>query len=760
MSTGKRGGNTGKSCLRAISRRVLLLAYLVLLLASVLPSPQAKAEVPAHIGRIRWAYYVAYASDSLTSLQQHIGDLDYLSPDWFEVDANGNIARKQGVSDENLSLVTSLARANGVKVLPIVKNGATGSSFHGVLADATLRGRAVGNILDTLVGGGWQGVNIDFENLDASDRTHLTAFMADLAAALRPRGKIVTQAIAAREEEKLSGWTGVYDYAGLAPHSDLLLLMSYGYRTSNSSVPGPVAPINWVERTVEYAVSQIPPSKLILGVPWYGYDWNRTTGPPARAIRYPEALELAQRYGSPILYDSSQSPYFTYAAAGQQHEVWFEDRRSLEYKLDLVNKYGLAGAGGWRMGHEDPGVWDCFNARLAFRTWYLAEGCTSYPYHTWILIMNPNGRPAQVTVAFMKEDGSMVTKQYRVGAASRFSIFANEVVPNAAFSTKVQSDLPIFVERAMYFNADGHDSAGVNGPSRTWYLPEGFAGQDVDTWILLMNPNSVAATATVTFMKEDGATVVRSYNLASTSRLNVWADQIVPNCAFSTKVEATLPIVAERAMYFVRGGHGSVGVSYASKKWYLAEGYSGFGSWLLLMNPNSAAANVAVTFMLEDGSTVLRNYTLRPTSRLTIYVNDIIPNVAFSTKVESDQPIVAERAMYWGNSPAGHSSLGATALAQTWYLPEGCTARPFEEWVLVMNPGTTTANVTATYMMEGANNVVRKYTVAPTSRLTIHVDEIIGDCAVSVRLDSDRPIAAERSMYFGNGGHNSVGVSQ
>lgn len=141
-------------------------------------------------------------------------------------------------------------------------------------------------------------------------------------------------------------------------------------------------------------------------------------------------------------------------------------------------------------------------------------------------------------------------------------------------------------------------------------------------------------------------------------------------------------------------------------------------------------------------------------------MNDIVANAAFSTGVESDQPIVVERAMYWGSSAAGHSSMGATALATTWYLPEGCTASPFEEWVLVMNPGAAPANVTATFMLEGGNNIVRRYTLAPTSRLTIHVDEIVGDSAVSVRLDSDRPIVAERSMYFGQGGTNSVGVSQ
>ena len=736
---------------------------LILLLALLLPSAPVEAEAPVRIGKIRWAYFVTYASNSLTSLEQHIGDLDYLSPYWFEIDGWGNIARTTKTSDENMSLVTSLAKANGVKLLPMIKNSATGSSFHGVLANVLVRANAINEIVELVVGGGWQGVHIDFENIDGSDRPHLTAFMADLAAALHARGKLVTQVIPAKEEEKFSGWAGAFDYAKLAQSNDLVVLMAYGYRTSASSTPGPMAPIGWVEGTVNYAITQISPSKLLLGVPWYGFDWNKTSGPPATSLCYPDTIALAQRYGSTIQYEeSSESPYFKYTSGGQAHEVWFEDRRSLDAKLDLVYKYGLAGAAGWRMGHEDPEVWNCFNARLAFRTWFLAEGCTAPPYHTWVLLMNPNSSPAKVTVTFMKEDGGTVVKQYQVAPASRFSIFANELVANAAFSTKVESDVPIFVERAMYFGHDGHDSVGINAPSRTWYMPEGFSGPGVDTWILLMNPNKVGTTSTVTFMKEDGSTVVRTYDLAPTSRLNIWADQIVPDCAFSTVVKSALPIVAERAMYFDegRGGHGSVGVPYTSKKWYLAEGYTGHGSWLLLMNPNPVMASVTLTFMKENGDPVQRTYTLKPTSRLNVYVNAIVSNAAFSTKVEADQPIVVERAMYWQGSRSGHSSMGVSAPALTWYLPEGCTAHPFENWVLVMNPNAVPANVTATFMLEGGSNIVRRYNVAPTSRLTIHVDEIVSNCAVSVRLDSDQPIVAERSMYCGSVGHNSVGVSQ
>ena len=107
----------------------------------------------------------------------------------------------------------------------------------------------------------------------------------------------------------------------------------------------------------------------------------------------------------------------------------------------------------------------------------------------------------------MKEDGNTVEKRYSLNPQSRLSIFANEVVPNSAFSTKVESTSALLVERSMYFGHDGHSSPGVNGGSRNWYLPEGFTGKGTDTWILLMNPENQAANATVTFMKEDGSKV-------------------------------------------------------------------------------------------------------------------------------------------------------------------------------------------------------------------------------------------------------------
>ncbi len=724
---------------------------------SLQPPPARNAEASSP-GKIRWAYYVPYDTTSLTSLRQALPNLDYVSPFWFYIDAQGQI------EDKDQAEITQLIKSRGVKILPTFRNQVNYADFHGVLADASLRQRAIGNILRLVDAHGYDGVNIDFEALDGSDRSNLSRFMADLASVLRPKGKMVTQAVSARDKDLDTGWAGAFDYASLAASNDLILLMAYGYRTANSTVPGPTAPMSWVNSTVAYVVSQMPARKLLLGVAWYGYDWNLTAGPPARAMLFSDTMSAASRFGATPEYDEpSQTAVLKYTQNGQQHQVWYEDRRSVDAKMKLVEKYGLAGVGGWRLGQEDPAVWDLWKAStLSHRTWYLAEGCTCAPFDTWVLIMNPNETASNVTVTFMKEDGSNVVRSYKVAAESRFNLFANQVVPNSAFSTRVDSDLPVFVERSMYFGHDGTNTSGTTDPADNWYLAEGYSGPGTDTWVLVMNPNPQQARAKVTFMKEDGGQVDRDYTLAPTSRLSIYANGIVPGVSFSTRVVTDRPVVVERAEYFGEGGgHGSMGSPGAASAWYLPEGYTGQSTMVLVMNPNPQEAKATVTFMTDSGGNVSRTYALRPTSRTTINVNDILPaGTAFGTQVTSDQPVVVERASYWDNGRNGHSSLGASSTATTWYMPEGSTASPFTEFVLVMNPNDAPANLSVKFMLEGGGTVNGSYTVGAKSRFTLNVNSVVPNRALSVRVNSNIPVVAERVMYNGAGGHSSLGIGQ
>lgn len=126
-----------------------------------------------------------------------------------------------------------------------------------------------------------------------------------------------------------------------------------------------VAPINMVRRVVEYAVSEIAPEKISLGIPNYGYDWPlpyERGVTKARSLGYREAVQLAIDHGVPIYFDeTAQCPHFRYWQYGVQHEVWFEDIRSMQAKFMLMKEFGLAGAGYWQL------------MRLFRSNWLLAE---------------------------------------------------------------------------------------------------------------------------------------------------------------------------------------------------------------------------------------------------------------------------------------------------------------------------------------------------------------------------------------------------
>jgi len=217
------------------------------------------------------------------------------------------------------------------------------------------------------------------------------------------------------------------------------------------------------------------------------------------------------------------------------------------------------------------------------------------------------------------------------------------------------------------------------------------------------------------------------------------------------------------------GGHDSAGVSAPSNTWYFAEGYTGgdFDEWVLVQNPNPASANITVTFMLPDGSNIQNHYTVNATSRFTIHVDDIVPHSAVSTKVESDQPVIAERAMYFtfNGKSGGHNSVGAAATADTWYLAEGYTGGGFDTWALIQNPNAAPADVKVTFMRREGAPVERAYAVGANSRFTIRVDDILPDDEVSTKVEStnDVGIIVERAVYFNHngkdGGHDSMGVT-
>ncbi len=211
---------------------------------------------------------------------------------------------------------------------------------------------------------------------------------------------------------------------------------------------------------------------------------------------------------------------------------------------------------------------------------------------------------------------------------------------------------------------------------------------------------------------------------------------------------------------------------------HFAEGCTrpGFDTWLCLQNPGEETASVTVNYYLGQGqgAASVRTYSLAPHSRSTIYVNgDVGPGKDVSIQVTSSKPIVSERPMYFDYQGTAshqwqgcHTAQGAHFPRGDWYFAEGCTRPGFETWLCLQNPEGREALVEVDYMMENGASLRRGYRVAPWSRDTILVNREVGSGHdVSMHVNSDVPIVAERPVYFlyqgmWDGGHNVMGAAR
>lgn len=225
--------------------------------------------------------------------------------------------------------------------------------INSVVNNPEYRDRLLQNLLELMGQKGYQGLDIDFEYILAEDREAFTDFVRFTAEAMRSAGYTTSVALAPKTSDDQAGllYAGK-DYAALGEAADYVLLMTYEWGYTYGP-PMAVAPVNQVRRVVEYALTRIPAEKINLGIPNYGYDWplpyvRGITA--AKTIGNVEAVRIAIAQGAVIKFDEvSQSPYFNYTQDGVEHEVWFEDVRSLLEKFELIREYGLRGCSYWQI---------------------------------------------------------------------------------------------------------------------------------------------------------------------------------------------------------------------------------------------------------------------------------------------------------------------------------------------------------------------------------------------------------------------------
>ena len=282
--------------------------------------------------------------------------LPYLS--YLTVFGYGFTPEGELIGIEDAPLISAAYRFGAAPVMllsSITENGTFSSERASLLFnDLALQETVLDNILAVMREKGYVGLDIDFEYVNAEDREAFIAFVGNARRKLAPYGYFVNTDLAPKTSATQSGLLyEAHDYAALGEASDTLFLMTYEWGYTYGP-PLAVAPLDKVEQVVAYAVTEIDPAKLLLGIPNYGYDWTlpyEKGVTAARSLGNEEAVKLAARYGAEIRFDSvAASPYFEYTdESGAAHVVWFEDVRSILGKLNLMDEYGLRGAGYWNV---------------------------------------------------------------------------------------------------------------------------------------------------------------------------------------------------------------------------------------------------------------------------------------------------------------------------------------------------------------------------------------------------------------------------
>ena len=259
---------------------------------------------------------------------------------------------------DDASVINRITRGNASPVMVLTSITETGN-FDSAIASMLFNNKeiqtvAIENIIRTMNQKGYKGLDIDFEFVNAEDADAFVSFVERVTKELNSFGFWVNVDLAPKTSANQAGtlYEG-HNYRKLGQAANTVMVMSYEWGYTYSE-PMAVAPINQVRRVIEYAVSEIPREKIYMGIPNYGYDWKlpyEKGVTRARLIGNEEAIAIAAQNNATIKFDNTaKSPYFTYVAAdGSDHEVWFEDIRSIEAKFKIIDEFGLKGAGYWNL---------------------------------------------------------------------------------------------------------------------------------------------------------------------------------------------------------------------------------------------------------------------------------------------------------------------------------------------------------------------------------------------------------------------------
>jgi cellulose synthase/poly-beta-1,6-N-acetylglucosamine synthase-like glycosyltransferase/spore germination protein YaaH/peptidoglycan/xylan/chitin deacetylase (PgdA/CDA1 family) len=308
-------------------------------------------------------FYVNWDDNSFTSLKQNINSIDKLIPEWLHlVDASGAIVEDDSAKQQRVLNYIQQVRPD-LPIVPLINNYDNnsqdwqGNALGEMLSDPTARAKNIQSLLDYVQKNHFAGISIDFESIPAKSQADLALFMQELYNRFHPLGLEVSESMPADDPE--------YDYPKLSQFNDYMIIMVYDEHWS-SGEPGPISSQQWFANILKTRFAEVDPSKIVIGIGNYGYDWtvgaNSTSG---QEVSYQQSMQLANDNNAHITLDPvSLNATFDYTDGdGLLHHVWFLDAVSAFNQVAQTHQYQVKGIALWRMGSEDPSIWQVFSNR-------------------------------------------------------------------------------------------------------------------------------------------------------------------------------------------------------------------------------------------------------------------------------------------------------------------------------------------------------------------------------------------------------------
>lgn len=312
----------------------------------------------------------AFPSIDMDILRRTLPNLTYLSIFSKPVNPDGTLSQ---INDVPLIQAAKAFRVAPIMVISnIAKTGGFSSDLaHTILTSDTAINNLIGNVRSELKEKNYYGLDIDFEYVYPADRERYNSFLTRITGALKPLGYTISTALAPKVgADQVGILYEAHDYPVHGRLANHVILMTYEWGFTYGP-PMAVAPLNSVRKVLEYAVTEIPREKILMGIPNYGYDWTLpyVQGTTARTLSNAAAANFASSIGARIKFDASaMSPFYNYSdSSGKQHVVWFEDARSIDAKLRLAHEFALGGVSYWTIGRYFSQNWlilqSLFNVR-------------------------------------------------------------------------------------------------------------------------------------------------------------------------------------------------------------------------------------------------------------------------------------------------------------------------------------------------------------------------------------------------------------